>query len=522
VNEVQIVSKVENGTVKNEFRSGTYMEPEHVAKVFDCWCSDASCADGTEVTVDKNGVPTEAVGGDQDLYARWKYPTVTYVLNSTENYQVSYEWENGENVPVSNEDLEKETMVHNLVTSWSSGISPERYDWSTTGKEYSADFDLKKRLKSDLTVSLVKVRNMSCTKSVTLDYTKAQALKNGSYDPDTVKYAVTLYGIQADQDENGSTIGLTFGPATGSQPNDKNTLGNYNDAYVSHNPWGTTAKGNAHRCIHDDSWEEIIDWGSKDPQVYEQCLSLGIRKDASGNGDGAGVLKQSVNAEYLKWNVLAKTGTYSDLVDTNEGGWPASRIRAVLNGAQEETADGTHATVNDGTPAGTDVASMTEDDSLLAAFPEELKAAIVKKKVKSDTVCDDAIGNNVITYDKLWLASGSEFIESSEDYDAEGFGLRSSDEKSPFRQHEGVGDTRETAAYTRQHNMGIIARKNTDDYLGQKTVYDEAGKACFSWLRTLDNNDDAKVYYLWPSTGYFTYYPTNGYGIGISPFFCVN
>ena len=39
------------------------------------------------------------------------------------------------------------------------------------------------------------------------------------------RYAVQIYGINQDEDENGNPLGLTFGPATGA---------NYNNAYVTH------------------------------------------------------------------------------------------------------------------------------------------------------------------------------------------------------------------------------------------------------------------------------------------------
>ena len=39
--------------------------------------------------------------------------------------------------------------------------------------------------------------------------------------PYTVKYAVRIYGIKQDEDENGRKIGLTFGPAGGYGDSDK-------------------------------------------------------------------------------------------------------------------------------------------------------------------------------------------------------------------------------------------------------------------------------------------------------------
>jgi hypothetical protein len=362
---------------------------------------------------------------------------------------------------------------------------------------------------------------------VKLNYANAISLKNTAYDQDTVKYAVALYGISVDTDEDGNTIGLTFGPASGA-PGDSilNTYGNYKDAYVSHDPWGTTAKGNAHRCIHDDDWATIIEWGKKDPQVYEQCLYMGTRwkTDGDGNGDGAGVLAKSVGVSYLQWNVQAQVTGEIGLIDSNNGGWPASRIRAVLNGADKYTADGTHTTAEGSIVAGTDVASMTADNSFLALFPKELRDVIVAKKVKSDTVREDAINYNKITYDRLWLLSGSEMMESSDDYDSNGFGTAyTNDSYRILRQHEGVGDTRSTAAYTRQHDMGIsVSSTGSTSYTTQKALFNENGTGSWSWTRTVYEQDDSQVYCSYATSGFRPYNPSNGVGIGISPCFCIN
>lgn len=79
-------------------------------------------------------------------------------------------------------------------------------------------------------------------------------------DSGPVKYAVAIYGIGQDVDQNGNTMGITFGPATGAD---------YVNSYKSHTPSGSTASGNAHRCLHDDDWNTIISWNHTDPNVYE-------------------------------------------------------------------------------------------------------------------------------------------------------------------------------------------------------------------------------------------------------------
>ena len=80
------------------------------------------------------------------------------------------------------------------------------------------------------------------------------------------KYAVQVYGIEHDVDENEVPFGLTFGPALG---------GDFSIEGHQHAPSGTIIAGNAHRCIHTDSWADIIHWNYEDPYVYEQCVPEG-------------------------------------------------------------------------------------------------------------------------------------------------------------------------------------------------------------------------------------------------------
>jgi hypothetical protein len=357
---------------------------------------------------------------------------------------------------------------------------------------------------------------ISCTKSVTIDYTKSPNVKYRSYSSDTVKYAVSVYGINEDTDENGNPIGLTFGPATGYANNKNNTYGNYNYAYASHEPTGKTEKGNPHRCIHDDSWDEIIYWASEDPYVYEQCEYMGNRWDAASDGDGAGILYESLSTTYTYWNGRAsKTGSAGG--SYNYGGWPASRIRAALNGAQEdETADGVHHTLEDGWQvAGTDAADWTEDTSLLAAFPDNIRAAIVKKAVRSDTVYNDAVGNNKTSYDKLWLFSGAELLGSADEF-TDGFGTAEYGYRL-LRQNEGVGNTKDTATYSRQRYLSM---KTSSGFKYQMYCYDEDSSHNEFWLRTISDSSDEKEFFF-TRTSYQdiegSWYPY----VGLCPGFCI-
>ena len=239
----------------------------------------------------------------------------------------------------------------------------------------------------------------------------------------SMKYAVAIYGIEADTLEDGSTAGLTFGPAFG---------GRYATSYVSHTPAGTTSSGNAKRCVHNDSWSTIISWNKKDPYVYEDCIATGcthavvlsknttttiLSETFDGSqitGDGPSTLyyelvTNSGNCyENLRWH--PNGGSYG----TNSGGWGTTRIRAMLNGADSLTDT---ATDSYSSYASSDVnksASVyTSTNCLLATFPKELRNAIGARAVKYDSVFNSRTEANLkISYDKLWLFSSNEMFSS--------------------------------------------------------------------------------------------------------------
>ena len=236
------------------------------------------------------------------------------------------------------------------------------------------------------------------------------------------KYAVSLYGIGQDVDENGNNMGLTFGPALGTD---------YVNSYKSHTASGTTSSGNAHRCIHNDSWEEIIYWNLIDPDIYEDCIAEGCTHSidlrlnetlanqsfaAYNSGDGPSMLYQELltnntNYQHLEWNPLQATGSTS--YGNNVGGWGVSRIRAMLNGADSLTQTGTtYGTSVTGnylpTMAATDYNST---NSLLSCFPTVLQNAIGSRK----TIYHGTYNSNTqsVCYDKLFLLSQQEVSTST-------------------------------------------------------------------------------------------------------------
>ena len=269
---------------------------------------------------------------------------------------------------------------------------------------------------------------------VPVEYDISQEEVEPAVDRSKVRYAVSVYGIAADTFEDGKTSGLTFGPALGS---------NYITSYKAHTPTGQTTTGNLHRCIHYDDWATIILYQSYDPEIYEQCIAEGCTHsvELSTNttttifnsafnasyttGDGPGQLYRELllndsSYENLRWhpnnNRPGNTGTYG----TNYEGWGATRIRAMLNGADALTdlGDGTDPDVY-ASSASSDVnksASVyTSTNNLFAAFPSELQSAIGARATKYDSVYNSKTEANLkTTYDKLWLLSPNEIWTASQ------------------------------------------------------------------------------------------------------------
>lgn len=306
-----------------------------------------------------------------------------------------------------------------------------------------------------------------------------------------VRYAVSIYGIQEDLDEQGNTVGLTFGPATGAS---------YVKTYKSHVP---AEEGQI--CMHDMEWSEIIEQSSKDPTVFRECLRNGcthsvelkIRGPLALNavsypnmkGDGAGMLKDSLNPEYLVWN--RPNSTYFTTTSsqykqgTNQGGWQDSAIRNTLNGTVTEAMEAITNKEN-----GFSEAKLDETTALIHAFPDELRTKIVAKAVKSDTICEDSDSTDV-THDRLWLLSG---VEVFGDW--------------AYHPNEGT-------LYSRQEELGIT----TSSY-DQNIVYEERGYDEGWWLRTQSYRDSRIIFKVrnWGDVGSST---VNVDANGITPCFCI-
>ena len=321
----------------------------------------------------------------------------------------------------------------------------------------------------------------------------------------TVKYAVSLYGIEHDTySEDGgvttATAGLTFGPATGAS---------YVDSYVEHEPTGTTASGNGHRCIHKDDWDTIAQWSQADPYVYEQCygdadtpsctkaVPLYLNSKLAGPasypdmaGDGTGMLYNSIASDYRRWNrkgsAYFESGSDEYMYGTNQGGWPDSAIRNTLTGM---VTDNMLNITNKGN--GFEEAKLTEEESLYSCFPAVLKSAIVPKAVQSDIVHNDVSGNNVVTYDRLWLFSAKEVYPDCD----------------VIRPNEGT-------LYKRVIAQGIT----TSDY-AKNAGYYESGSTNSRWLRSVSKASGNRVAYCVGEKGFWRSWGQISVQLGLAPGF---
>ena len=297
------------------------------------------------------------------------------------------------------------------------------------------------------------------------------------------RYAVVLYGIQHDRyaDQNGKeagTAGLTFGPATG-----RMYLETYR-AHVTLEEYKEDPAANI--CLHWMTWEEIANQSLEDPTVFHTCLVQGcthavdlmlnstlLSKDYSSKitGDGVGGILKGVKRVYLCWD--------NNL--TSNGGWPACRSRAVLNGADELT---------DPKAAGEQYL-LNAEECLFSCFPEDLRGLIVPKIVVSDLGNDKPKEERecMITRDKLWFFSASEFYGG-------------------FSQVEGK-------AYERTE----LIRLQKSGFGGRYTMYCEDGNEVQCWLRSVSFLSEVINQHIyggghWTGSGYYNHF-------GLDPGFCL-
>ena len=339
-----------------------------------------------------------------------------------------------------------------------------------------------------------------------------------------VKYAVQIYGINQDVDTNDQSIGLTFGPATGTNSYQNSYVtheyeetsegsGEYYVKIVTHTVASngtetvnetpeyltnsssnrvvrTTAEKEAYDInLREMSWEEIE--AVSDKSVFRDCMLCGDTKSViltlnstirSGTrqtayGDGAGMLRSTVNLYYCKWNPSKSdnsavgTGVTLDSWDGkyglnagNAGGYKVSHIRATLIGSD----------VSNPTIGYAGDVNLTSSNCLYSCIESDLQSAITPKKVKYVTGSGSQSGqyqtNNTPLVDSIWLFSQREVYGTGQysGMTTEGIGASGTG-------YNKFGDT-ESKYYIASYNDS-----NTDN----RRAYNEAGSAFSWWLRSL-------------------------------------
>lgn len=268
-----------------------------------------------------------------------------------------------------------------------------------------------------------------------------------------LNYAVMAYGTGVDKDANGSTMGITFGPAlgypefspyNGSYSKDTSSTQTFTKSHsvsgdttimsesavactdTSHSvitgtDAGTDAAGNAYRCLHYDNWATIIYWNEHDPHVYDKCIPNHCSKTVTITPN-AGTIANGIFSTSMSNSDRGLTGDgqsyivksrwdndWQGVYITQAGqGYAASLVRAKLVGADSHTK-------LDAKYAGTDaLTKYTTESSIMSCFPKNLRDAIGAKALSGVSEASsgsgmsyDAVSNDGVA-DRLWLFSYGE------------------------------------------------------------------------------------------------------------------
>ncbi len=342
--------------------------------------------------------------------------------------------------------------------------------------------------------------------------------------PESIKYAVQIYGIKEDEDLHGNKLGLTFGPATGE---------NYNDKYITHRYEdtgdGTTYKvviethtvdanggvvteekdlldssgNNVTRTedemkkyninIHEMSWDEIAEKSQSDPTVFTDCMlcgdtksvkltlnvTIGTGKKYTQYGDGSSCLGDSIETYYRYWNPSTTQNPAATKAEIKNGsnakeagGYSSSHIRATLIGANSDTNVEYAGDLN-----------LSSSTCLYSCIESDLQNVIIAKKVKYVTGSSTSDYSLNVLEDKIWLFSEREIYGTGQYCGTT---------------TEGIGE--EGAGYSKFGN------EKSDYYIGSYDGNSKTKRKCFSeggtttakngWLRSIRINTANNVQYL--------------------------
>ena len=447
----------------------------------------------------------------------------------------------------------------NYGVTYDDGATIEQYDKLDAGD--TVTLKVRVEYKTDLNPEDLPSEPAEITFEYTSNYVQADGnAKARNRNGTPVGYAVQIYGINEDVDASNNPIGLTFGPATGDNYNNKYVThryeetstgsGVYNVIIVTHtvdsNGNETTTEANLTNSasenvtrtetdknkydinMHEMTWAQIA--AVSDKSNFLDCMLCGDTKkvemylnDTIGTGttynqygDGAGTLYGAVNQYYRMWtpaynnsdttknNSAVGTGVTLSTTELkygsnarNAGGYSVSHIRATLIGQNAKTNIGYAGDVN-----------LNESNSLYSCLPRDLKNVITAKKVRYVTGSNYTSGNyslNEDITDKIWAFSQREMYGTGQytGTTTEGLG------------NDGHGYTKFSSTDSKYY----ISSYNDNDAT-QRVCYNESGNTSYWWLRSpnLDHTYDAGRVYAGGHLG--NYYPC--YNSGLVFGFCIN
>ena len=306
---------------------------------------------GTDLTGDTNQTVTVSLGsyGNRAYTANWTPITYTIAFNS-----------NNGSGSMSNQPMTYDVSA-NIRANAFSRTGFQFKEWNTKADGSGTKYDNNESV-SNLTDENGKV--------ITL---------YAQWEPQPTKYAVQIYGIYEDEDASGNKLGLTFGPAVGENYNNTYITHKYNDngdgtytlVRVKHTVSSTGSETESDEVMsvtrtasekekydinmHNMSWAEIA--AVTDKTKFTDCMLCGDTKSvkialnnslSTGSaynqyGDGAGMLYNTVTANYRRWNpsssqnaAATNGGSYGSNA-RNAGGYSTSHMRATLIGENTKT-----------------------------------------------------------------------------------------------------------------------------------------------------------------------------------------
>ena len=367
-----------------------------------------------------------------------------------------------------------------------------------------------------------------------------------------VNYAVQIYGINDDVDENDNPIGLTFGPATGDDYNNKyvthryeetstgsgvynviivtHTVDSNGDETVTEENLTNSASENVTRTetdknkydinMHEMTWAQIAAVSDKsnfldcmlcgDTKKVEMYLNdtIGTGRTYNQYGDGSGMLYDTVNQYYTMWNP-----TYYDnsavginvTLDTKEkeygsnarnaGGYSVSHIRATLIGQNAKTNIGYAGDVN-----------LSETTSLYSCLPSGLKNVITAKKLRYVTGSSSSnYSLNDDIADKIWAFSHREMYGTGQHTGTTTEGLG----------NDGHGYTKFSSTDSKYYISSYQDNSTT-----QRVCYKESGNTYYWWIRSFGLYATYIAYRVNGDGRLYIYNPCVDNGLAFG--FCIN